>query len=169
MTVLITELIKTPPFGRLFPELGCALRIGRYHVRIEGYVLRIGGWVGGGIDGGGGGFFSDLNVCSLWRAPRDASALPNPSALPYSDSRTILKLVSEVTHTNLSALGRKTARALRVGYRGTSLTRKRTSRGPCRRPMPRVLGGSWGNWACSHSRGIPVSQKKAGSWVMFHL
>ena len=29
-------------------------------------------------------------------------------------------------------------------YRGTSLTRKRTSLGPYRRPMPRVLGGSQG-------------------------
>jgi len=29
-------------------------------------------------------------------------------------------------------------------FRGTSLTRKRTSLGPYRRPMPRVLGGSWG-------------------------
>ena len=28
-------------------------------------------------------------------------------------------------------------------YRGTSLTRKRTSLEPYRRPMPRVLGGSW--------------------------
>ena len=27
---------------------------------------------------------------------------------------------------------------------GTSLTRKRTPIGPCRRPMPSVLGGSWG-------------------------
>ena len=31
---------------------------------------------------------------------------------------------------------------LRVEYRGTSLTRKRTPLGPYRRPMPRVLGGS---------------------------
>ena len=29
-------------------------------------------------------------------------------------------------------------------YRGTSLTRKRTPLGPYSRPMPRVLGGSWG-------------------------
>ena len=29
-------------------------------------------------------------------------------------------------------------------YRGTSLTRKRTPLGPCRGPMPRVLGGSKG-------------------------
>ena len=29
-------------------------------------------------------------------------------------------------------------------YRATSLTRKRTLLGPYRRPMPRVLGGSWG-------------------------
>ena len=27
-------------------------------------------------------------------------------------------------------------------YKGTSLIRKRTLLGPCRRPMPRVLGGS---------------------------
>jgi hypothetical protein len=27
-------------------------------------------------------------------------------------------------------------------YRDTSLTRNRTTLGPCRRPMPRVLGGS---------------------------
>ena len=29
-------------------------------------------------------------------------------------------------------------------YRGTSHTIKRVPPGPCRRPMPRVLGGSWG-------------------------
>ena len=29
-------------------------------------------------------------------------------------------------------------------YRGTSLTRKRNSLGPYRRPMPRVQGGVWG-------------------------
>ena len=29
-------------------------------------------------------------------------------------------------------------------YRGTSLIRKRTPLGPCRRPMPRVVGGSQG-------------------------
>ena len=32
------------------------------------------------------------------------------------------------------------------GYRGTSLTRKRTLLGLYRRPMPRVLGGSLGGW-----------------------
>jgi len=31
-----------------------------------------------------------------------------------------------------------------IKYRGTSLIRKRTPLGPYRRPMPRVLGGSWG-------------------------
>jgi len=36
--------------------------------------------------------------------------------------------------------------------RGTSLIRKRTSLGPYRRPMPRVLG--W--WAFSYGRGTPV-------------
>ena len=30
-------------------------------------------------------------------------------------------------------------------YRVTSLARKRTPLGPYRRPMPRVLGGSWGD------------------------
>ena len=30
------------------------------------------------------------------------------------------------------------------GYRATSLTRKRIPLGLFRRPMPRVLGGSWG-------------------------
>ena len=30
-----------------------------------------------------------------------------------------------------------------LGYRGTSLIRKRTLLGPYRRPMPRVLGESW--------------------------
>ena len=29
-------------------------------------------------------------------------------------------------------------------YRGTSLLRKRTPLGPYRKPIPRVLGGSWG-------------------------
>jgi hypothetical protein len=29
-------------------------------------------------------------------------------------------------------------------YKGTSLTRKRAPLGPYRRPMPRVLGGSYG-------------------------
>ena len=33
-------------------------------------------------------------------------------------------------------------------YRGRSLTRKRTPTGPYRRPMPRVLGGSFGGWRC---------------------
>ena len=33
---------------------------------------------------------------------------------------------------------------LHRSYRGTSLSRKHTSLGPYRRPMPRVLGGSWG-------------------------
>ena len=31
-------------------------------------------------------------------------------------------------------------------YRGTSLIRKCNPLGPYRRPMPRVLGGSWGGW-----------------------
>ena len=38
-------------------------------------------------------------------------------------------------------------------YMGTSLTRKRTSPGPYRRPMPRVLRG----WAFSYGRGTPVA------------
>ena len=33
-------------------------------------------------------------------------------------------------------------------YWGTSLTRKRTTLGPYRRPMPWVLGGSWGDGRC---------------------
>ena len=33
---------------------------------------------------------------------------------------------------------------LQARYRGTSLTRKLTTLGPYPRPMPRVLGGSWG-------------------------
>ena len=33
---------------------------------------------------------------------------------------------------------------LYLGYRGTSLIRKRNPLGPYRRPMPRVLEGSWG-------------------------
>jgi len=41
-------------------------------------------------------------------------------------------------------------------YRGTSLKRKRTPLVPYRRPMPRVLGGSWGGWAFSYGRGTPV-------------
>ena len=37
------------------------------------------------------------------------------------------------------------AQGSRSGFtRGTSLKRKRTALGPYRRPMPRVLGGSWG-------------------------
>ena len=39
----------------------------------------------------------------------------------------------------------------RLAYRVTSFTKERTSLGPYRRPMPRVLGGSWGvgglSWA----------------------
>ena len=31
-------------------------------------------------------------------------------------------------------------------YRGTSLTRKRSTLGPYRKPMPRVLGGAQGGW-----------------------
>ena len=34
--------------------------------------------------------------------------------------------------------------AFGVRYRGASLIRKRILLGPYRRPMPRVLGGSWG-------------------------
>jgi hypothetical protein len=33
-------------------------------------------------------------------------------------------------------------------YRGTSPIRKRTPLGPYRRPMPRVVGGSWGGGRC---------------------
>ena len=41
-------------------------------------------------------------------------------------------------------LNLRTAYYDKVGppYRGSSLTRKRTSLGPYRRPMPRALGGS---------------------------
>ena len=42
-------------------------------------------------------------------------------------------------------------------YRGTSPTRKRTPRGPYRRPMPRVQGGPLGGWALSYGRGTPAS------------
>ena len=41
-------------------------------------------------------------------------------------------------------------------YRGTSLIRKRTPLGPYRRPVPRVLGESWGGGAFSYERGTPV-------------
>ena len=41
-------------------------------------------------------------------------------------------------------------------YRGTSLIRKRTPRGPYRRPMPRVLGGVLGGWAFCYGRSTPV-------------
>ena len=41
------------------------------------------------------------------------------------------------------ASGSVTGPEMNVGtYWGTSLTRKRTPLGPCRRPVPRVLGGS---------------------------
>ena len=40
-------------------------------------------------------------------------------------------------------------------YRSTSLTRKHSPLGPCRRPMPSVLGGPRG-WALSYGRGTPV-------------
>jgi len=44
-----------------------------------------------------------------------------------------------------SLFGREARRQPRSeAYRGTSLTRKINPRGPYRRPMPRVLGGSWG-------------------------
>ena len=42
-------------------------------------------------------------------------------------------------------------------YRGTSLTRKRTPLGPCRRPMSRVRGGVPGGYAISNERGSLVS------------
>ena len=35
--------------------------------------------------------------------------------------------------------------SLKVHYRGTQLTRKRTPLGPYRRPMPRVIGGFYGS------------------------
>ena len=45
----------------------------------------------------------------------------------------------------------------RRAYMGTSLIRKRTSLGPYRRPMPRVIGRVIGGWAFSYGRGTPVS------------
>ena len=47
---------------------------------------------------------------------------------------------------------RRCPRPPSLSHRGTSLTRKRTTLGPYRRPMPRVLGG----WAFSYERGAPV-------------
>ena len=43
-------------------------------------------------------------------------------------------------------------------HRGTSLTRKRSPLGPYRRPMPRVLWGSYGGWAFSYGRGPRVGR-----------
>jgi len=39
---------------------------------------------------------------------------------------------------------------------GYLITRKRNPLGPCRRPIPRVLGGVLGGWAVSYGRGTPV-------------
>ena len=47
-----------------------------------------------------------------------------------------------VAHTVVSTIG--PPRKHPANYRGTSLIRKRSHPGPYRRPMPRVLGGSWG-------------------------
>ena len=58
--------------------------------------------------------------------------LPPPPALSQCNSRTKIP-------PPLPPLAHRT-----VDYRGTSFTGKRTSLGPYRRPMPRVLGGSWG-------------------------
>ena len=43
-------------------------------------------------------------------------------------------------------------------YRGTSLTRTRTPLGPCRKPLPRVLGGSKGGWRFL-MREVPLHRK----------
>ena len=53
-------------------------------------------------------------------------------------------------------------------YRGTSLTRKGTTLGPYRRPMPRVLGGSQGAErllcdAAPRIRGDPRAQVEVGT------
>ena len=50
------------------------------------------------------------------------------------------------------------------GYRGTSLIRKCTPLGPYRRPMPRVLGGSWGG-----GRFIMGEVLLEGGWVLFRF
>ena len=42
-------------------------------------------------------------------------------------------------------------------YRGTSLTRPRPPLGPYRRPMPRVLGGSYGGGHSSRTEGVMLT------------
>ena len=64
-------------------------------------------------------------------------------------SLTLTKL-GHVPHSHAAVCCPRAA-ALLI-YRGTSLTRKRTPLGPYRRPMPRVLEGSWGGRA--HARGV---------------
>ena len=51
-------------------------------------------------------------------------------------------------------------RDLRKRYRGTSLIGKHTPIGPCRRPMPRVLGGVLGGWAFSYGRGTHDEEQR---------
>ena len=52
--------------------------------------------------------------------------------------------VKQLERATLGAIAHPPSSREKVTYRGTSLTRKRTPLGPHRRPMPRVLGGSWG-------------------------
>ena len=68
----------------------------------------------------------------------------------------------------VSAGPNKSSRTL---YRGTSRIRKRTPLEPYRRPMPRVIGGSYGSWAVSYGRGTPVhgvyEGRQGGNYVPF--
>ena len=62
---------------------------------------------------------------------------------------------TSATDVGVSFSGFSQLDALCVRYRGTSLTRKRTTLGPYRTPMLRVLGGSWGGGRFFYGRGTP--------------
>ena len=54
-------------------------------------------------------------------------------------------------------------------YRGTSLTRKRPPLGPYRRPVRRVLGGSWGNWGFLMGRYPCIQRAHRPIHFTFHI
>ena len=68
-----------------------------------------------------------------WRTPMFGN-VSNPVGQETGGSPALPELIR-------SPQDKDTVRAP-LGYRGSSLTRKRTPRGPYRRPMPRVLRGS---------------------------
>ena len=84
-----------------------------------------------------------------WLPPCDDQGRPQCFSVDSENAR-IKRAKDRVWHSTTEAAGCVLLESIpphvpplkATDYRGTSLTRKRTTLGPYRRPMPRVLGGS---------------------------